>query len=280
MGGFVTRHKERDAKLRDEREKLRTAIKNDLSKDEEVLAIFYGGSIARGNDDLYSDLDLRVVVTEESHSKYISNKKDRAKNWGEVLFFEDRGPYVPYSIAHFTNFVKVDTFYYKPQDLQPSVYLKEEADIDFDPYGLVKKVNDDSQEKMYELTVDEFETWRGKFFGYLHYTYRSVLRNETYYAVQNIDWMRWSIVTGWYMEKGYLPNEPGIWSKYEGKRTKLEEWQLNLLESWDCNRNHQSIVNAYKLIIPEFKRVHKVLCKRLDIEESAEWVDKIVEEVW
>ncbi|WP_332633788.1 nucleotidyltransferase domain-containing protein [Halalkalibacter flavus] len=265
--------------MQEERLKLRTAIKNDLSKDEEVLAIFYGGSIARGNDDLYSDLDLRVVVTEDSHSKHITRKKERAKNWGDVLFFEDRGPFVPYSIAHFKNFVKVDTFYYKPQDLQASIYLKEEADIDYDPYGLVKEAKEKSQEKIYELTFDEFDTWRGKFFGYLHEAYRRVMRNETYYALQSVDWMRWSIVTGWYLEKGYLPNEPGSWSKYEGERSKLEEWQLSLLESWDCNRNQQSIVNAYKLMIPEFKRVHKALSKKLNIEEMPEWVDEIFNEV-
>lgn len=139
-------------------QKIRIAIKNDLSNDKEVLAIFYGGSIARGNNDLYSDLDLRVVVTEEAYSKYIANKKERARNWGEVLYFEDRGSYVPYSIAHFKNFVKVDTFYYKPQDLQPSVYLKEEVEIEYDPYELAKDAKEKSQDKNYELTLDEFET--------------------------------------------------------------------------------------------------------------------------
>ncbi len=117
------------------------------------------------------------MVTEKSHSIYIANKKERAKNWGDVLFFEDRGPYAPYSIAHFTNFVKLDTFYYKPQELQPSIYLKEEADIDYDPHGLIKAVKEASQDKTYVLTLEEFETWRGEFFGYLHDTYRRVMRN-------------------------------------------------------------------------------------------------------
>lgn len=118
--GFVTRHKERDEKLFEDMQKIRIAIKNDLSNDKEVLAIFYGGSTVRGNNDLYSDLDLRVVVTEEAYSKYIANKKERARNWGEVLYFEDRGQNVPYSIAHFKNFINglmkfwiwfFDTFY-------------------------------------------------------------------------------------------------------------------------------------------------------------------------
>ncbi|MFV8830106.1 hypothetical protein ACNSTQ_20465, partial [Alkalihalobacterium sp. APHAB7] len=104
-------------------------------------------------------------------------------------------------------------------------------------------------------------------------------RNETYYAVQNIDWMRWSIVTGWYMEKGFLPNDPGSWSKYEGERSKLEDWQQTLLISWDCNRDHISIINAYKLMIPEFKRIHSSLSKKLDIDDDPQWVEKIIEEV-
>ena len=277
--GFGNRHKKRDAKLQEEMKKLRAVIKRDLAKDKDVLAIFYGGSIARGNDDCYSDLDLRVVVTEKSYRTYIANKKERAKNWGDVLFFEDRGPYIPYSVAHFTNFVKVDTFYYIPKNLQPSIYLKEEADIDYDPYGLINAVKEESQIKTYELTLEEFETWRGKFFGYLHETYRRVMRNETYYAMQNIDWMRWSIVTGWYMERDYLPNDPGSWSKYEGERSKLEGWQQSLLASWDCSRDHRSIIKAYKLMIPEFRRVHSSLCQKLKIEENPQWVEKIIEAV-
>lgn len=279
MKNFVTKHEVRDGTLWEELKKLRTVITHDLIRDDEVLAIFYGGSIARGNYDLYSDLDLRVVVTKEAYSDYLLNKKERAKAWGNISFFEDRGTDVPYSIAHYTNFLKVDTFYYTPEDLIPSVYFKEEAEIDYDPHELIKNIKKASQNLSYNLSYEELEIWRGKFLGYLHDTYRRVMRDETYYALQNIDWMRWSIVTGWYMEKGYLPNDPGSWSKYEGKRSKLEAWQQNLLESWDCNRDPLSIVNTYKLMIPEFKRLNHSLCKQLNIDDDIVTIEEITNAV-
>lgn len=52
---FSSKHQSRDNNLVEDRQKLRNHIENDLSKDNDVLAIFYGGSIARGNEDIYSD---------------------------------------------------------------------------------------------------------------------------------------------------------------------------------------------------------------------------------
>jgi predicted nucleotidyltransferase len=276
--GFVTRHKERDGKLQENLQKLMDVINSDLTNDENVLAVFYGGSIAKGNDDLYSDLDLRVVVKEEVFEEYRINKKDRAKNWGDVLYYEDF-PWATHSVAHFRSFVKVDTFYYKPKDLQPSIYLKEEAKIVYDPYGIVKEIYEKSQALDYRLTIEEFEIWRGKFFAHMHEVYRRVMRGEIYYALSSLNMMRWYIASGWDMEKNNLPNEYGVWSKYEGKRAGFEDWQLSLLESWDCDRNPYNIMNVLKLITPEFKRVHKKLCEKLEIEENSEWVNEIIEMV-
>jgi hypothetical protein len=274
--GFVTRHKQRDRKLQENLQKLMDAINNDLTNDENVLAVFYGGSIAKRNDDLYSDLDLRVVVKEEMFEEYRKNKKGRAENWGEVLFYEDF-PRATHSVAHFRSFVKVDTFYYKPKDLQPSIYLKEEVKIVYDPYGIVKDIHKKSQAFNYRLTIEEFEIWRGKFFAHMHEVYRRVMRGEIYYALRSLDMMRWYVATGWDMEKDKLPNEFGIWTKYEGKRAEFEDWQLSLLESWDCDRNPYNIMNVLKSIAPEFKRVHKKLCEKLNIEENSEWVNEIID---
>lgn len=273
---FSSKHQSRDNNLVKDRQKLRNHIEYDLSNDNDVLAVFYSGSIARGNEDIYSDIDLRVVVRDETFRSFISNKTERPKKWGQVLFIEDGRPYAPYSVAHFKNFVKVDTFYYKLSDLNPSIYLKEESAVVYDPYNLIKDLKLKSENKEYELTIGVFETWRSKFFAYLHETYRRTMRGEIYYALQNLDLMRWSIVTGWYMEKGFLPNDYGCWSKYEGERSKLEGWQLTLLKSWDSSRDKYSIVNSYKVIIPEFIQLHKILCEKLGIEENIEWINEVI----
>src|SRR5690625_2291598 len=98
-------------------------IEQDLSNDDQVLAVYYGGSIGNRNTDLYSDIDLRIVVNDDHFEEYRINKKQRAKKWGNVLFFEDF-PWSTYSIAHYDTFIKVDTFYYRMKDIQPSIWLQ------------------------------------------------------------------------------------------------------------------------------------------------------------
>jgi hypothetical protein len=272
--GFVTKHQERDYKNPTNREALMKAIENDLLNDANVLAVFYGGSIGSEKTDLYSDIDLRIVVKEEVFEEYRKNKKQRAKKWGNVLFYEDF-PGAAYSIAHFDCFIKVDSFYYKPKDIQPSVWLKN-IKIVLDTDGLLAKVLKKSMNLSYNPSIDEVELWRTKFFAYFHEAYRRVMRGEYYYALYCIDRLRLSIVTAWYMDAGIQPNTFGDWAKVEGERSQLKDWQLSSLASWDCGRNPYEIMNVMKSMVPEFKRVHKSLCEKLGMDENPKWVDEIL----
>ncbi|MBY6035809.1 hypothetical protein KUV80_04060 [Fictibacillus nanhaiensis] len=276
--GFDTNQKERDKSLTSRLNTLCENIQNDLSTDPDVLALFYGGSIGKGNQDLYSDIDLRIVVKAEVFETFRKKKKERAENWGDVLFYEDY-PWASHSVAHFRNFIKVDSFYYTPKDLQPSLYLKQGTMIVYDPLHIVKEVVKRSNDIHYKLTQEEFEIWRGKFFAHLHEVYRRMNRGEMYYALSSLDMLRWSIAAGWDMEKDRLPNQMREWSKYEGKRSPFEEWQLSLLENWDCDRNPEKIAIVMKSICSEFKTIHKNLSEKLFIKEEPEWVDEIMKMV-
>jgi hypothetical protein len=275
--GFESRHKERDVELPKYRQKLLEAIEHDLLNDNQVLAVFYGGSIGNQNTDVYSDIDLRVVVKDEVFEDYRKNKKQRASKWGNVLFYEDF-PWTSYSVAHFDCFVKVDTFYYKSQSIQPSVWLKN-IHIVYDPSGYMNEIQEKSMSLLYVPTVEEIELWRTKFFAYVHEAYRRVMRNEIYYALHCLDNLRLSIVTAWYMEAGIQPNTFGDWARIEGNRSKLQDSQLDLLESWSCNREPTEIINVIKSMVLEFKRVHSTLCDQNGVEENPNWIDKILNKV-
>lgn len=73
--GFETNHKNRDVSLPKQRAKLLNAIEEDVINDKNVLAVYYGGSIANQSTDVYSDIDLRIVVRDEVFEEYVSNKK-------------------------------------------------------------------------------------------------------------------------------------------------------------------------------------------------------------
>jgi hypothetical protein len=275
--GFNTNYKQRDLEIPKHRQLLLNAIQQDLISDENVLAVFYGGSLGNKNTDLYSDIDLRIVVKDEVFEKYRLNKKKRAKNWGNVLFYEDF-PWATHSIAHYDTFVKVDTFYYKTKDIQPSVWLQN-IKIVHDTTGLIEEVLAKSMDLSYEPTVQEVEIWRAKFFAYVHEAYRRVMRKEIYYALHCIDNLRLSMATAWYMDAGIQPNTFGDWAKLEGDRSKLKDWQLSLLTEWHSSREPNEILNVIRSIVPEFIKIHKNLCERLMIEENPKWANKILDMV-
>lgn len=275
--GLEAKHK-RDLEIPNHRQRLIRAIELDLINDENVLAIFYGGSIGNKNTDLYSDIDLRIVVKDEAFEEYRLNKKQRAQNWGRVLFFEDF-PWATYSVAHYDSFIKVDTFYYRTGDIQPSVWLQN-IKIVRDSNDLIKSALEESTKLSYKPNVEEVELWRTKFFAYTHEAYRRAMRKEIYYALHCLDCVRLSMVTAWYMDAGIQPNTFGDWAKVEGNRSKLSQSQLELLEQWNCSREPNEIMNVIKDIIPEFKKVHKNLCSLVGLEEDQEWLEEILNKVF
>jgi len=165
--GFVSKHKERDFELSNKRRKLLDTIQNDLIDDDNVLSFFYGGSIGNETTDFFSDIDLRVVVKPDKINEYISNKNNRAENWGDVLYFEDMNPSSIFTIAHYDCFIKVDIFYYTPENIQPSVWLKN-IKILKDTNEMMTDISKQSMVLTYKPSLDEFEVWRTKFFAYLH----------------------------------------------------------------------------------------------------------------
>lgn len=271
--GLDNKHRDRDLKIPKYRQTMLKEIEQDLLKDENVLAIFYGGSIGNRNTDLYSDIDLRIVVKDEMFEEYRLNKRERAKNWGKVLFFEDF-PWATYIVAHYDNFIKVDTFYYRKEDIQPSVWLQN-ISIVFDTTGFMEEILKKSMNLFFRPTVQEVEIWRTKFFAYVHEAYRRVNRKEMYYALNCLDNLRVSMAMAWYMDKGLQPNAFGDWAKYEGERSELDNWQLALLADWHSSREPNDLMDVLKKIIPEFKKTHKSLCEKVEIEEEPEWVDEI-----
>lgn len=273
-----SKHDQRDLELPEFRQKLMQIIEQDVLQDEDIVTVFYGGSIGKEDTDLYSDIDLRLIVKPEKFSCFLENKRQRTWCWGNVLFFEDPGTQIPFIVAHYDCFIKVDSFYYRPHDLKPSIWLKE-IKVVHDSKGILKNVIEESMKLTYEPTKEEIELWRLKFFAYLHEVYRRVRRKEYFYALRAVDYLRWSVVTGWNMEAGRISNSPVDWSRLEGERSNLATWQLELLEQWDCSRNESQIMKVLVSITKEFRFVHKKLCEISELKERTDWVDKIFDMV-
>ncbi|WP_166243169.1 nucleotidyltransferase domain-containing protein [Paenibacillus turpanensis] len=209
---YYSKHTKRDENLPNVRKALLETIVHSLKLRPEVIGIFVGGSIALGNEDNFSDIDLRVVVQEQALSRYIESKQELAKEWGNVLFFEDYYPKAPFTIAHYDTFIKVDVFFYNTQTLHPSIWLKG-IKILFDPEEIISHLLKKSEALHYTVNQSNVLRWRGKVFAYIHEVYRRVMRGEYYYALTNLNNIRQFIVQGWDMEIDRQPNEGWDWSR-------------------------------------------------------------------
>lgn len=271
--GFLSKHIERDLSLPKQLDILLRNALYDLTSDTNVLAIYQAGSLARGNFDQYSDIDLHTIVTPEKKADFIKDKRNRASKWGHVLFFEDFNLSSPIVVTHYDSFVKVDGWYHSPEEIKPSIWLKGYKVL-YDPHNLISKIIQESSYEVYKPPCNEVEFWRGKTLAFIHKTYRAVLRNELYYALSNLDKIRWLIASGWYMEMEQNLDSPyGVWSKIEDKRSQLKCYYL-FLEDWNCGRNANQIMKTMASIVPEILRLNKLLSKQVNIEDNKDYFKK------
>lgn len=272
--GFYAKYKERDSELPRHRENIMQSIEKDLIHDQNVLSVFYGGSVGENNTDLFSDIDVRIVVKDGAFEEYRHNKRERAKKWGDVLFFEDNLR-AAHTVAHYTNFLKVDAFYYSTKQLWPTVWLQN-IKIVHDTDGLMLELSERSRDLTYQPGIEDIESWRNKFFAYVHEIYRRVRRGEVYYALRCLDNLRLSMITAWHMEAGVQPNTFGDWARLQGTRSKLEASQLILLEEWFSSPEPSEIMKVMTCIFPEFRRVHACLCHKVGLEENSDLEDQVL----
>ncbi|WP_422124568.1 aminoglycoside 6-adenylyltransferase [Planococcus sp. X10-3] len=247
--------------------------RKDLERDPDVLAIYLAGSLAKGNADNFSDIDLHTIVKKEKLPSFIAAKKERARKWGDVLFFEGTAS-SPVIVSHFDSFVKVDSWYHSAEGIEPSIWLQE-MKVLYDPNDILKRVKQTSERLQYKVAAGEVDFWRMKMLAFIHETYRAAMRGEAYYALANLDSARWLMASGWYMEmEQHLDSPYQVWSKVEGSRSRLNAEQLQLLAHWEAGRDTSSILEALESISTQFVLLNKKLSKRVGIEDCGEMVSK------
>jgi len=77
----------------------------------------------------------------------------------------------------------------------------------------------------------------------------------------------------------HLDSSYGVWSKVEGSRSLLHEWQLTLLVSWSCGRDPRDIAKTMECMYPELLRLNKSLCAKIGIDDEEEKFKQIIDMV-
>ncbi|MEG0256537.1 MAG: hypothetical protein RR554_11540 [Vagococcus sp.] len=215
-----------DSNLPVDRDRLKNRLIRLVKEDEEIIGCYFGGSIGSKTEDFYSDIDARIVVGDNVNLK--RKQQEIIRSIGEYLFIEKFNE--NYSVIHYATFIKLDLFIYTPEMLEASIWMKKIEIVKDD--GLLHELAEESQKLDYQITQDEFDQLVNKYYAYYFELYRSWKREEYNYLEDLTMGIKHSLVSMWYVSKGYVPNKNLDWAKYEGRKTQLSHLETNFLLSY------------------------------------------------
>jgi predicted nucleotidyltransferase len=179
-----------DAKvLTTARDRLLRLAWEHFSSDPHVLGIFLGGSLAAGTADAYSDIDMRVVVTADSHAAFVARRREIPREWSDFLFNE-WVPGAQHCVSHFKPFGKIDIFYFNADALVPSPWYALPIKILHDPKGLIADLVNRSKDLRFTVLHNDIDFSISKGLAAVHEAYRRTMREELFYAQTLLDELR------------------------------------------------------------------------------------------
>lgn len=104
-----------------------------LIKDKAIRALFLKGSLARGDGDEYSDVDLYCLVHDHAVESFLERRTDYLLKYGELLFWTEVDHVGPQIVAVFSNGLHIDLYTVTAGTLQQTDAIK----ILYDPEGLL-----------------------------------------------------------------------------------------------------------------------------------------------
>jgi predicted nucleotidyltransferase len=178
-----------EARLTQARDRLLREFVNIFSSDPAVVGIFAGGSVAVGNADAWSDIDLRVLVVHDKHASFVSQRRDIPKKVGGFLFNEWLHGAI-HCISHFSDFVKVDVFYLDASAFAPSPWYGLPILILYDPTSVINDVVEKSKSLYFQLDPQEIDRSVSKGVAAIHEAYRRLRRGELVFVQSLLDELR------------------------------------------------------------------------------------------
>ncbi|MCM2607016.1 nucleotidyltransferase domain-containing protein [Rossellomorea marisflavi] len=100
------------------------AIAESLKKDKRVKSIFLKGSMGRGEEDEFSDVDLYCLVEEEDLASFVQDRIRHLEAYGKLLFHDDLFIIAPQIIAVYEDLLHVDLFTVTEKTFKQKDYFK------------------------------------------------------------------------------------------------------------------------------------------------------------
>lgn len=262
--------------LKAERKKLLSSIVDYFVGDTGVVGLFLGGSLPSGTADAYSDIDMRVVVTPDEHTRFVSNRLEMPKHWGDFLFNEWLEG-ATHCVSHFRPFGKIDVFYISLMDFKPSPWYRLATDVLYDPKGILADVIERSMGLLFEAAEDEIDRSISKGIASAHEAYRRVCRGELFFAQSLLDSVRHYMIQAddWINTR---PPRAVTFSKLEqrGSESIIQAFQ----ESY-VGLDRQEIERALKELLITYRQqvsdLHEKFRLRRPLKNDLDAIDVILE---
>ncbi|MCM3690830.1 nucleotidyltransferase domain-containing protein [Neobacillus niacini] len=120
------------------------AISNSLKQDKRVQSIFLKGSIGRGEQDEYSDIDMYCLVNEEDVEAFNRSRIQHLESYNKLLFHDDIFIVAPQILAVYENLVHVDLFTVTEHTYTEKDFIK----VLYDPYNKLDKFKQNQNLKL------------------------------------------------------------------------------------------------------------------------------------
>lgn len=246
-----------------EREEILKRLTDYFCERPGVVGLFVSGSVAEGTADAWSDLDVRVVVDGVHFEELCAQRHAAAENWGKLLFNTGAmGPNM--CVSHFVPLVKVDVFYYRPADLNPSPWIARGIRVLLDDHGVVRDLIQRSAGMTFRPDPAEVNRTINNAFANMHEVVRRVERGELAYAQSILAAVRWNIAVA----EAYLHDRPptGL-AHFE---TDCDDVEVLRAVAADPPHEAQSILVALKGLLPVLRKQMVALEKQFALCRNAE----------
>lgn len=161
--------------------------------DERVLGLVLGGSLALGEADFYSDVDLYVVVRDELFDAVFAERDAAAEAVGAPLFRFTVEPVPGGSrdfIVTFPGPVKLDLMYHRESELDPGPKWENRTVLKDDSGSLAAVVSRSKGSAPNPLALDALTELDQKFWTRCWYVFGKISRGERWEALDGLHTLR------------------------------------------------------------------------------------------
>lgn len=245
------------AQIQRAREEMLERVVEFFSTQQGVVGLLLVGSIPNGSADAYSDIDLRVFTTPETHADFVNKRLETPLQWGELLFNEWRDG-TEVCVSHFRPFIKIDVFYWNADEVNPSPWFNLPSTILLDRDNALKSFLASCAGMQFDKPANnEISRIISKALACAHESLRRARRGELYYAQSMLERVREYLVQ---MEDWINQFEPEQTTDLKLEKRISPRLQQVLTQAYpplDAQKIEDSLVVVCTLLLDQMVDLHK-----------------------